>query len=306
MRLVVGISGASGAVFAIRLLEALRDENVEVHLVVSKWAQQTIEHETGRSLADIRALAAHHYPAADLGAAISSGSFVTEGMVIVPCSMRSVAAIAHGTSENLVHRAADVALKERRRLVIVPRETPLSPVHLENLLRRVDAMTMATAVEARVPFVDHQLVEFAMAMPLKYKLRWRSPFHRARALLSYSDVFAERDDTTKFILRRAFDDLLPPEIVRRKKVGFKVPLEHSLGDRLLAVARELLLGDEARRRGVLDVDAVARWLDRGPANGGEFGHRVWMLLNLELWFRRYFPDGRVLGYPTPSPAAASR
>ena len=135
MRLVVGISGASGAVFAIRLLEALRDENVEVHLVVSKWAQQTIEHETGRSLADIRALAAHHYPAADLGAAISSGSFVTEGMVIVPCSMRSVAAIAHGTSENLVQRAADVALKERRRLVIVPRETPLSPVHLENLLK---------------------------------------------------------------------------------------------------------------------------------------------------------------------------
>ena len=179
----------------------------------------------------------------------------------------------------------------------------LEKVHLVNLLRRVDAMTMATAVEARVPFVDHQLVEFAMAMPLKYKLRWRSPFHRARALLSYSDVFADRDDTTKFILRRAFDDLLPPEIVRRKKVGFKVPLEHSLGDRLLAVARELLLDDEARRRGVLDVDAVARWLDRGPANGGEFGHRVWMLLNLELWFRRYFPDGRVLGYPTPSPAS---
>lgn len=135
MRLVVGISGASGAVFALRLLEALRDENAEVHLVVSKWAQQTIEHETGRSLADVRALAAHHYAAADLGAAISSGSFVTEGMVIVPCSMRSVAAIAQGTSENLLHRAADVALKERRRLVIVPRETPLSPVHLENLLK---------------------------------------------------------------------------------------------------------------------------------------------------------------------------
>jgi len=135
MRLVVGISGASGAVFALRLLEALRDENAEVHLVVSKWAQQTIEHETGRSLADVRALASHHYPATDLGAAIASGSFVTEGMVIVPCSMRSVAAIAQGTSENLLHRAADVALKERRRLVIVPRETPLSQLHLENLLK---------------------------------------------------------------------------------------------------------------------------------------------------------------------------
>ena len=173
----------------------------------------------------------------------------------------------------------------------------LEKVHLVNLLGRVDAMTMATAVEARVPFVDHELVEFVTAMPLHYKLRWRSPLHRLRALLSYSDVFRERDDTTKFILRRAFADLLPAEVVERRKVGFKVPLERWTGGELMRRARELLLSDEARRRGVLDIDGVERWLNRGAANGGEFGHRVWMLLNLELWFRLFFPEGATAGYP---------
>ena len=181
----------------------------------------------------------------------------------------------------------------------------LEKVHLVNLLGRVDSMTMATAVEARVPFVDHELVEFVTAMPLHYKLRWRSPLHHARALLSYSDVFRERDDTTKFILRRAFADLLPREIVERRKVGFKVPLERWFGGDLISYARELLLSDEARRRGVFDVDAVARWLDRGASNGGEFGHRVWMLVNLELWFRLYFPDGRQTAYPA-TPAAVAQ
>ncbi|MEE9285381.1 MAG: asparagine synthase (glutamine-hydrolyzing), partial [Dehalococcoidia bacterium] len=101
----------------------------------------------------------------------------------------------------------------------------LEKVHLQNLLARVDSMTMATAVEGRVPFVDHTLVEFATASPLHYQLRWRSPAHRFRALFSYSDVFPERDDTTKYILRRAYRDLLPREIVERRKIGFKVPLE---------------------------------------------------------------------------------
>ena len=180
----------------------------------------------------------------------------------------------------------------------------LEQVHLVNLLGRVDAMTMATAVEARVPFVDHELVEFVTAMPLRYKLRWRSPLHRARALFSYSDVFRERDDTTKFILRRAFADLVPAEILQRRKVGFKVPLERWLGGELMSYARELLLSDEARRRGIFDVDAVERWLGRGAANGGEFGHRVWMLINLELWFRLYFADGATLGYPAPALVAS--
>ena len=173
----------------------------------------------------------------------------------------------------------------------------LEKVHLVNLLARVDSMTMATAVEARVPFVDHRLVEFVTAIPMHYKLRWQSPFHRARAMLSYSDVFRERDDTTKYILRRAFEDMLPKEIVERRKVGFKVPLERWFGGDLMPYARELLLSDEARRRGVFNMEGLERWLDRGDANGGEFGHRVWMLVNLEHWFRIYFPDSTV-AYPT--------
>jgi asparagine synthase (glutamine-hydrolysing) len=161
----------------------------------------------------------------------------------------------------------------------------LERMHLVNLLQRVDAMTMATAVEARVPFVDHRLVEYAFGIPARHKLRWRSPLHRARAWLSYSDRFRERDDTTKYVLRRAAEDLLPPEITSRRKVGFKVPLEQSLASDVMRHARTLLLDERTRARGVLDVEGVRTWLDAGAANGGEFGLRAWMLTNLELWFR---------------------
>ncbi len=134
-RIIVGITGASGAVFGVRLLEALRAAGVETHLVLSKWGQQTVEHETGMSLAQLRELAAVVHGAGNMAATLSSGSFHTEGMVIAPCSMRTLAAIAHGYGESLVHRAADVVLKERRKLVLVPRETPLSEIHLENMLK---------------------------------------------------------------------------------------------------------------------------------------------------------------------------
>jgi len=134
-KLVIGMTGATGAIFGVRLLEALADMDVEAHLIISKWAQQTIEHETARSLEDLRALATQIYSAGDMGAKVSSGSFQTDGMVVVPCSMRSVAAIAHGNGDHLVHRAADVILKERRKLVLVARETPLNDIHLENLLK---------------------------------------------------------------------------------------------------------------------------------------------------------------------------
>jgi 4-hydroxy-3-polyprenylbenzoate decarboxylase len=129
------MSGATGAVFGVRLLEVLKGTDVETHLVMSKWAQQTVEHETGRGLREVRALASACHEPGNMGASISSGSFLTEGMVIAPCSMRTLAAIAHGTGENLVHRAADVVVKERRRLVLVARETPLSEIHLENMLK---------------------------------------------------------------------------------------------------------------------------------------------------------------------------
>jgi len=134
-RLIVGMTGATGAIFGVRLLEILAETDIETHLVVSKWAQRTLEHETGLTLRHLQALADHSYGAAEMNAAISSGSFRTDGMVILPCSVRSLAAIAGGMGDHLVHRAADVVLKERRKLVLVVRETPLNAIHLENMLR---------------------------------------------------------------------------------------------------------------------------------------------------------------------------
>ena len=134
-RLIVGMTGSTGAVFGIRLLEALKHAEVESHLIISKWAQRTIEHETRHTVEQVRALATVVHSQGDMGASISSGSFITEGMVVIPCSVRTLGGIASGYGEHLVHRAADVILKERRRLVLVVRETPLSEVHLENMLK---------------------------------------------------------------------------------------------------------------------------------------------------------------------------
>ncbi len=134
-RIIVGMTGATGSIIAVRLLQALQKLQVETHLIMSKWAKHTLLHETTYSADDITALATHSYATGDMGATISSGSFMTEGMVIVPCSMRTLAVIAQGTGDHLVHRAADVIMKERRRLVLVPRETPLSAIHLENMLK---------------------------------------------------------------------------------------------------------------------------------------------------------------------------
>ena len=134
-KIIIGMTGASGSIFGLRLLEALKKSDVETHVIASKWAQRTMEHETSYSLDNLKDLANVYYGPGDMGAQISSGSYVTEGMVIVPCSARSVAAIATGFGEHLVHRAADVILKERRRLVLVVRETPLNDIHLENLLK---------------------------------------------------------------------------------------------------------------------------------------------------------------------------
>jgi 4-hydroxy-3-polyprenylbenzoate decarboxylase len=134
-RLIVGMTGSTGAIFGVRFLEALKQTDIETHLVISKWAQRTIEHETNYSLEQVRSLASIVHSQGDMGATISSGSFLTEGMVVMPCSVRTLAGIANGYGEHLVHRAADVILKERRRLVLVVRETPLSEVHLENMLK---------------------------------------------------------------------------------------------------------------------------------------------------------------------------
>ena len=133
-RLIVGISGASGTVYGIRLLELLRDTGVETHLVMSKSAEMTMAYETDLKPKDVRALAAVHYPNSDIGAAISSGSFPTMGMIIAPCSIRTMSEIASGVTASLLSRAADVVLKERRRLVLAVRETPLHVGHLRSML----------------------------------------------------------------------------------------------------------------------------------------------------------------------------
>ncbi|MGW5113181.1 non-oxidative hydroxyarylic acid decarboxylases subunit B [Nocardia sp. NPDC004123] len=134
-RIIVGITGASGAPFAVRLLETLREmPQVETHLVISTWAKSNIEMETRYSTREVAALGDVTYNLGEQGAAISSGSFRTAGMIVVPCSMRTLAGIRHGHADNLICRAADVVLKEYRRLVVVPREMPLNEIHLENML----------------------------------------------------------------------------------------------------------------------------------------------------------------------------
>jgi 4-hydroxy-3-polyprenylbenzoate decarboxylase len=133
-RIIVGITGASGAIFGIRILEALRALELESHLVLSRWARTTIPHETGRSVTEVESLATESHHHDNQAAPLSSGSFRTAGMVIAPCSMKTLAAIRHGLGENLVCRAADVVLKEGRKLVLVARESPLSAIHLENML----------------------------------------------------------------------------------------------------------------------------------------------------------------------------
>lgn len=134
-RLIVGITGATGTIFGVRLLQMLHGSGVETHLILSKWAARTLVHETSHSVQEVEAFATHAYKLADQGAAVSSGSFTNLGMVIVPCSMRTLAAIAHGLGDNLIHRAADVVLKERRKLVLVVRESPFNDIHLENMLK---------------------------------------------------------------------------------------------------------------------------------------------------------------------------
>jgi 4-hydroxy-3-polyprenylbenzoate decarboxylase len=134
-RIIVGMTGATGTIIAVRVLQLLQDFDVETHLVMSKWAVRTLLHETSYRPQDVERLATHVYSIGDQGAAISSGSFLTDGMIIAPCSMRTLGAIAHGFGDNLIHRAADVVLKERRKLVLAVRESPLSDIHLENMLK---------------------------------------------------------------------------------------------------------------------------------------------------------------------------
>ncbi|MEQ8707616.1 MAG: UbiX family flavin prenyltransferase [Rhodospirillales bacterium] len=136
--MIVGISGASGVIYGVRVLEMLRKLGIESHLVMSKSAEITLAYEMDMKVAAVRALADYDYPMEDIGAAPSSGSFRTLGMIVAPCSIRSMSEIATGVTANLLTRAADVTLKERRRLVLMLRETPLHSGHLRNMLSLSD------------------------------------------------------------------------------------------------------------------------------------------------------------------------
>ncbi|GEE03652.1 putative UbiX-like flavin prenyltransferase [Gordonia spumicola] len=176
MRIVVGVTGATGAPIAVRLLQVLAEMDVEVHLVISRWARATLTDETGMSVAELSALAAHVYKLDDQGAAISSGSFPVDGMIIVPCSMKTLAAVRIGFGESLISRAADVTLKERRPLLLVAREMPLSTIHLENMLEVTKAgATVFPPVPAfyNDPHTVADLVDHLVARILdQFRLDW--------------------------------------------------------------------------------------------------------------------------------------
>ena len=132
-RLVVGLTGASGALYGVRLLQRCRELGVETHLVATPAGVLNVHHELGLDRSSLEALASHAYGAADIAACIASGSFASDAMVVAPCSMKTLAAVAHGLSDNLLTRAADVTLKERRRLLLMVRETPFNLAHLRNM-----------------------------------------------------------------------------------------------------------------------------------------------------------------------------
>jgi flavin prenyltransferase len=139
MKIIVGITGASGAIMGVELLKALRNQpQCETHLVISDGAKKTLSLEGGPDIKDVIELADHYYDINNMGALIASGSFKTDGMIIIPCSMKTLASVVHGYADNLLSRAADVCIKENRKVILVPREMPLSKIHLKNMLEAAE------------------------------------------------------------------------------------------------------------------------------------------------------------------------
>jgi len=161
--------------------------------------------------------------------------------------------------------------------------------HIIGLLHRVDMTTMATSVEARVPFVDHRLVEFALAMPVRYKLKWKSLLDKIAASVCNSDQISEKYDIPKYILKKAFEKQLPPDVVWRRKMGFPVPIHNWLGSNFNDFAMEVLLDDKARSRKIYNFKNLENMLNNQELfKKHKFGLKIWMLVNLELWFQEYF------------------
>ncbi len=186
MRLVVAVTGASGVTYGKRLLQVLKTKKIETHLIVSNAAEKVIEHELGLSKKDFTKLADHVYGTSDLTSPLMSGSFKTDGMIIIPCTMKTLSGIVHGFADNLILRAADVTLKEKRRLIVVPRETPLSTIHLRNML---------TAAELGIHVVP--------AMPAFY--------HKPKNI----------DDLVDFVVGRALDSLEIEHDLFKRYTGMK-------------------------------------------------------------------------------------
>ncbi len=162
-------------------------------------------------------------------------------------------------------------------------------IHIVGLLHRVDTTTMATSVEARVPFVDHRLVEFAFTIPVKYKLKWQNDISKEKAKLIMSDRISENYDTPKYILKKTYEGIIPDEVLYRKKMGFPVPLNSWFGGRFNEYAKEILLSDVAKNRNIYNINNINKWLESERlSNDHGFAMKIWMLINLELFNRKYF------------------
>jgi 4-hydroxy-3-polyprenylbenzoate decarboxylase len=185
MRIIVGLSGGSGIIYGVRFLEVLRELGVESHLIFSTSAKKTLVLETEYTVGQVESLATRVYGFNDISAAPSSGSFKTDGMVIIPCSMKTLAGVASGYSDNLLLRAADVTLKERRPLILVVRETPLNTIHIENMLKAANA---GAIIAPAMPgfyhkpktirdLLDHQVGKVLDLLGIEHNLfeRWGGP-----------------------------------------------------------------------------------------------------------------------------------
>ena len=163
-------------------------------------------------------------------------------------------------------------------------------LHLPGLLQRLDCPTMAASVEGRVPYVDHELVEFMFTVPSKYKMRWKSFFSMLTSFNKTSDEISENDDITKYMLRETFKDMLPREVIYRKKKGFPVPLDIWFKNKISPLAKKELLNKHSRIRMFINQKNLKEWIDANSSNNKDenFGQKVWMLLNLEYWLREYF------------------
>lgn len=182
-KIVIGFSGASGIIYGIRLLEVLHSINIQTYLIISEWAKKNIVIETTKTLEYVKSLSSVNYDNSKLDASVSSGSFLHDGMVIVPCSMKSLSSIANGYDDTLISRAASVTLKESRKLILVPRETPLSRIHLENMIKVQEAGAIIlpampgfyhnpTSIDQ---IVDHLVGKILDQLKIKHELfkRWK-------------------------------------------------------------------------------------------------------------------------------------